>query len=133
MITAITDTHTLIWYVTDAPQLSTAARAMFDQAVVSGNHIGFSTITLAETIYLIEKYRLPDDMYGRLIAALDTPGTVLVLVPFHRDTVEAMRRVDRTQVPDMPDRIIAATALALGVPLITRDEKLRQSTVPTIW
>jgi hypothetical protein len=32
-----------------------------------GNHIGFSTMTLAETIYLIEKYRLPGDMYRRLI------------------------------------------------------------------
>ena len=33
----------------------------------------------------------------------------------------------------MPDRIIAATALHLGVPVISRDGKIRASTVATIW
>ena len=43
---------------------------------------------------------------------------------------QALRRQD---VPDMPDRIIAATALHLGVPLISRDGKIKASAVPTIW
>jgi PIN domain nuclease of toxin-antitoxin system len=33
----------------------------------------------------------------------------------------------------MPDRIIAATALSLGVPVISRDGKIRTSAVETIW
>jgi predicted nucleic acid-binding protein len=33
----------------------------------------------------------------------------------------------------MPDRIIAATALHLGLPLISRDRKIQLSSVPTIW
>jgi len=33
----------------------------------------------------------------------------------------------------MPDRIIATTALHLGVPLISRDGRIRLSSVPTIW
>jgi predicted nucleic acid-binding protein len=33
----------------------------------------------------------------------------------------------------MPDRIIAATALSLGLPLVTRDGKIRASNVITIW
>jgi predicted nucleic acid-binding protein len=34
----------------------------------------------------------------------------------------------------MPDRIIAATALQLGLPLITRDEAIRRSgVVPVVW
>jgi predicted nucleic acid-binding protein len=33
----------------------------------------------------------------------------------------------------MPDRIIAATALYLGVPLVTRDGKIRAADVETIW
>jgi len=44
-----------------------------------------------------------------------------------------MRRVDRAQVPDLPDRSIAATAVHFGVPLISRDRKIRSSSVPTIW
>jgi predicted nucleic acid-binding protein len=52
-------------------------------------------------------------------------------------TIEIARsiaRVPRDLVPDMPDRILAATALALGVPLVTRDERLRGfGEIETIW
>ncbi len=44
-----------------------------------------------------------------------------------------MMAIPRDQVPDMPDRIIAATAAHLGVPLISRDGKIRASSVTTIW
>jgi predicted nucleic acid-binding protein len=44
-----------------------------------------------------------------------------------------MHRVARTEVPDLPDRIIAATALHLGIPVISRDRKIQQSTLTTIW
>jgi len=44
-----------------------------------------------------------------------------------------MRQVDRAQVPDLPDRIIAATALHLGLPLISRDRKIQLADVETIW
>jgi predicted nucleic acid-binding protein len=37
-------------------------------------------------------------------------------------------------VPDMPDRIIAATALSLSLPLVTRDAKIQAvTTIQTIW
>ena len=36
-------------------------------------------------------------------------------------------------VLDMPDRIIAATALALDLPVVTRDFKIRQSRIVSIW
>jgi predicted nucleic acid-binding protein len=44
-----------------------------------------------------------------------------------------LRRVRREDVPDMPDRIIAATALALDLPLVTRDGKIRAAGIRTIW
>ena len=47
--------------------------------------------------------------------------------------VDALGQVHRDEVPDVPDRIIAATALALGVPLFSRDRKIRASQVQTIW
>ena len=45
----------------------------------------------------------------------------------------ALSKVDVQQIPDMPDRIVAATALQLNVPLISRDGKIRLSTIQTIW
>jgi predicted nucleic acid-binding protein len=33
----------------------------------------------------------------------------------------------------MPDRIIAATALHLGLPLVTRDARIVASGINTVW
>jgi PIN domain nuclease of toxin-antitoxin system len=34
---------------------------------------------------------------------------------------------------DMPDRIVAATAIHLGVPVLSRDSRIRGSMVQTVW
>ena len=45
-----------------------------------------------------------------------------------------MRRIPRERIPDMPDRIIGATALHLGLSLITRDGKLTASgLIVCVW
>jgi predicted nucleic acid-binding protein len=44
-----------------------------------------------------------------------------------------MREISRADVPEMPDRIVAATALYLGVPIITRDGRIRASNLQTVW
>jgi predicted nucleic acid-binding protein len=54
------------------------------------------------------------------------------LVPIDRAVVDALGQVHREEVPDMPDRIIAATALSLGVNLLRRDRKIRASSTQTI-
>jgi PIN domain nuclease of toxin-antitoxin system len=46
---------------------------------------------------------------------------------------DALELVSRNEVPDLPDRIVTATAVALRVPLISRDRKIRASQVQTIW
>ena len=46
---------------------------------------------------------------------------------------EAMRQVDRQQVPELPDRVIAATAFRYRVPLISRDREIQSAGFETIW
>jgi len=58
---------------------------------------------------------------------------VLVEVPLDRYVAQALNHIARTEVPDMPDRIIAATALYLGIPLISRDGRIETSSLTTIW
>jgi len=41
--------------------------------------------------------------------------------------------VKRELVPDMPDRIVTATAVALGVPLVGSDREIRASGHHVIW
>jgi PIN domain nuclease of toxin-antitoxin system len=44
-----------------------------------------------------------------------------------------MRQVPRAEVQDMPDRIVAATGVYFGVPVISRDRRIRATGLRTIW
>jgi len=115
------------------PRLSSTARVFIDSAADAGNSIGLSPISLAEMLYLTEKNRRPALAYEALTAALANTMYVIEEVPFNSGVVEAMRQVSRTEIPDMPDRIVAATAIFLNVPVISRDRRIRTSAVKTIW
>jgi PIN domain nuclease of toxin-antitoxin system len=133
VIAAVADTHAALWYVLKNPSLSGAARRFMDAAADTGDTILLSPISLAELVYLIEKNRLPAPVYDKLAAALADPDYVIEEGPFNRDIVETMRNVPRADVPDLPDRIVAATAMHFGVPVISRDSRIRSSSVQTIW
>jgi PIN domain nuclease of toxin-antitoxin system len=82
---------------------------------------------------LVEKNRLPAAAYEDLKKALNNPNHVLQEAPLTAGVVEALRQVPRDVVPDMPDRIVAATALYLGVPVISRDARIRAAKLQTVW
>ena len=132
MIVSVADTHAAIWYIHSNPALSAAAKAAFDDATARGEQVAISSISLAEIIYLVEKRRIDPTTLDLVLAALDL-GEMLVEVQVDRAVALAMRSIGRAEVPDMPDRIIAATALHLGVPVISRDGKIKASSVATIW
>lgn len=100
---------------------------------MDGSQIGFSSITLAEIVYLSERGRINADTLDRLLAAVDSEDALLVEIPFERNIALTLRQVDRSQIPDLPDRIIAASALYLNVPVISRDRRIQLSSVDTIW
>jgi predicted nucleic acid-binding protein len=104
-----------------------------DATDAAGDQIAISSIALAEVVYLSEKGRIAAQALERVLATLDKPDATLVEIPFDRAIAVAMRGIDRSQVPELPDRIVAATGLHLGVPVISRDRKIRSSVVTTIW
>ncbi len=133
MIVAVADTHTVIWYLFDDPRLSNTARQTIETAAVDGNQISIASITLAEIVYLSEKNRIPEQTLERLLNAIEVEDSVLIEIPLDKNVVEALVQVERTQIPDLPDRIIAATALYAKVPVISRDRKIKLSSIQTIW
>lgn len=133
MIVGVVDTHTALWYLHKNPRLSATARTFIDAAAQAGNDIALSPISLAEIIYLVEKNRLPASAYDDLKAALADPEYVIEEAPFNGGVVEAIRLIPRAEVPDMPDRIVAATAAYLRVPVISRDRCIRCSSIQTVW
>jgi len=129
----VADTHTIVWYLSRDSRLSSTAHAALTAATTGGDLIHIPSICLVELTCLAEKGRLPSAAREALVEALDDPSGPCTLVPLDRLVAEALRLVQRAEVPDLPDRIVAATALALRVPLISRDRKIRASQVQTIW
>lgn len=132
-MSAVLDTHSVIWYLQRSTQLSPAALKTIRGAVDDGRPVFVSAISLVETIYLAETGRLPLEAWQRLNSEIKFLDSSLIVQPVDEGVAEAVHRVPRGIVSDMPDRIIAATALYLGLPLVTRDRRLEAAGLHTIW
>lgn len=133
MIAGVADTHAALWHLFDDPRLSRAASEFIANAAASRQKIALSAITLAEIVYLIEKNRLPPIAYEAVSNALADPEHVFAEAACTVAVIQAMRQVPRAEIPDMPDRIVAATAVYFDVPVISRDGRIRASSIQTVW
>ena len=130
----VTDTHALYWHFTNDPRLSPAARQVFHEADAGMHQILIPGIVLIEMVYLVEKGRLDAILVDQVFASLDIVGGSYAVAPLDQRTARSLRDIPRSAVPDMPDRIITATAYQLGLPLITRDAAIHKaSMVSVIW
>jgi len=130
----VTDTHALYWHFTNDPRLSPAARQVFHEADAGVHQILIPGIVLIEMVYLVEKGRLDAILVDQVFASLDIVGGSYAVAPLDQRTARSLRDIPRSAVPDMPDRIITATAYQLGLPLITRDAAIHKaSMVSVIW
>lgn len=128
------DTHTLFWHVTDYPKMPKSAVVRIEELDAVGGVKLVCTISLVELIYLAEKGKPPQEDVARIFAVFHRDELGFRLIPLDEHIARLMARVPRNLVPDMPDRIIAATALALGLELVTADERLRAfDGISTSW
>ena len=133
MITLVLDTHALIWLLHGDSRLSAPALQAIELAANQRAQVAISSISLVETAYLEEKGRIPIGTLAGIMALLDAPTPTLAEIPVERQIVTTLLTIPREQVPDMPDRVIAATALSLGVPLVSHDRQIQASQIQTIW
>lgn len=114
----VTDTHALIWYMTDNPKLSKEAKR-----ILSEKYIIIPCILFFELLYLIEKKKIIVDFDGflRIISSSRNYRIEPICLPI----IKKSRIIPKEIVPDPWDRLIAATSMHLKFPLITRDESLR--------
>jgi PIN domain nuclease of toxin-antitoxin system len=133
MLVAVADTHTVLWQIFSNPNLSVNSRPFINSTAASGNKIGISCITLVEIVYLLEKSKIPVESFTHLAQRLSDARSVFVELRVDLTVARALARVDAWKVPDMPDRIIAATALSLSVLVLSKDTKIQMSGIPIIW
>ena len=110
MAAIVADTHAALWYLTDNPKLSAAAALALDAASASGDPILIPSISLVELTYLAEKGRLPAEARRRLVEALGDPEGPCELADLDAQVADAVERIDRNTIPDMPDRRIHSPA-----------------------
>lgn len=133
MSAVVADTHVAVWYLRDSKKLSERARAVLDETARAGDFVYVPSISVVDVTYLVEKRKLPEEALQTLTSELASPISALEIAPLDFAVARAIQRVPRDDVPDMPDRIIAATALSLNLPLVTRDKRIQAALIKTIW
>jgi PIN domain nuclease of toxin-antitoxin system len=125
------DTHVVVWLQREPRKLSRVAEAAIRRARSSGS-LAVSAITLVELAALINRRRL------RTMATVE--GTVrqfvedLEILPLTSEIAIVTSHFPPDFPSDPMDRIIAATARAEGISLVTADERIQACPlVKTIW
>jgi PIN domain nuclease of toxin-antitoxin system len=130
----VLDTHTVIWYLNNSTNLSPTARTTIESAIRAGDEVMISAISLVELVYLSERREgIFQEALQMLEVALVDEASGLSVAPVDAAVSRALHKVSRDEVPEMPDRIIAATAVYLGALLVTRDRQLRSAGIQTVW
>lgn len=129
-MTVLLDTHVLHWWSAEPERLSKAAA----KAVTASDELAVAAITWYELAWLAQHERILlsvpiESWLNRLAAAVRTIG----ITPSIARTAAALP----ASFPGNPaDRLIYATAVERGWPLVTKDDRMRRHPhprKPTLW
>ena len=129
----VLDTHVWVFFVSNPELLSKRAKRALD-AAMEEKGILISSISAWEVAVLVAKkrLRLTLDITDWLTKSEALPFITFIPV----DNAIAIKSVNLPQPlhSDPADRIIIATAISMGAPLVTKDEKiLKYAHIQTIW
>lgn len=130
---AVTDTHALIWAIDGkGKRLGRHARRLFDDADDGKCAIYIPTHALAELGEACHSNRVALDLPFEAWARAAFASGKYHEAQLTAEIVYAAQRL--YSIPERGDRLIAATAIVLDLPLITRDPEIqRAARVECIW
>src|SRR5579871_3803617 len=115
------DTHALIWLAFEPAKLSRAAKEAIYESSRNGG-LGISAITLWEAAWLVTHRRV--DFTGTSEAFLAEISSRTVIFPITSQIAILANQLPPTYSSDPSDRLIGGTALAEGIPLVTKDRSI---------
>jgi len=133
-VRVVADSHTAHWYANGSERLSAPARRALANAEDEEGGIVVSVATLIDLWYVTQTTQGVSgaDLDRLRVGMLSSPA--VELYPVDVAVSDAYVGIDRGLISDPWDRLIVATALALQVPLVTRDGAIRGSgVVETVW
>jgi PIN domain nuclease of toxin-antitoxin system len=126
------DTHVVIWLGLEPARVSKNARRAIDQARREGTGLAISGITLFEITLLSDKKRI--HFIPNLETFLTDIESRFIVLPISGRICARSSLLPSSYPNDPADRIIAGTALAEDLTLITADREIRKSrALPIIW
>lgn len=125
----LADTVTIIRHFSATGKIGRKAGSILKKIENGEGHCFISVVSLVEILYLSEKNRIPIDLGGTIRRVNESGNyTITDLTP------PIIALAEKHPFVEIFDRLIIATALYLGSPLLSSDGKIRQSgLVETIW
>jgi predicted nucleic acid-binding protein len=125
----VTDTVGLIVYF-EKRRLGKQAQQIFDSTENASTIVYVPAMVFAEILYLSEKKRISASLPDIILLLQNHPN--FREYPMTQAVIESAEQI--TDIPELHDRLIAATAKYLNLELITTDPKITNSSfVTTIW
>jgi PIN domain nuclease of toxin-antitoxin system len=129
----VLDTHAWIWFISNPDLLSKRAKKAVN-AAVKDKSILISSISAWELALLVTKKRIKLTLDVTDWIAKSESLPFIQFVPVTNSIAVKSVNLPLPLHPDPADRIIIATALSVGAPLVTKDKKLLgYAPVKTIW
>jgi PIN domain nuclease of toxin-antitoxin system len=129
----VLDTHVLIWWAAASSKLSKKAQQVI-RAECRRRELVVSAISVFEIVTLERRSRLTFTIPVSEWLANLRKLPELTIHPITDEIAERAGALGEAFPGDPADRLIAATSLVLGVPLVTQDTKLRHApSLSTVW
>lgn len=131
----ICDTHILLFWADQPKRLTKTARTLLTQGIEQKS-LGCADISLWEITMLFSRGRLntqagvsPQDYINDVVRAMH-----MSIQPITAEIAQLAQDEKRFSHKDPADRLIAATALVLNIPLITADTQMQSvAGLKTVW
>jgi len=142
----ILDTHVLLWMASDPKRLSKKAREAIrherennareknarENNAREKTGVAIAAITLWELAWLAENGRIR--VTGSVESFVRETASRVMVKPITPEIAAFAVQLPSSFPKDPADRLIAATAMVEGAPLVTADQRIRQArVVRTIW
>ena len=128
----VLDTHVLIWLLSDPDRLTEKARSAIQSSILSGETPAISCQSFYEIARGVVRGRMR--VHSPLVNLMESIAMRFDVIPLTAQIARLAAEFDLSFPGDPFDRIIAASAVAKGAPLVTADKNiLRSDEVETIW
>jgi PIN domain nuclease of toxin-antitoxin system len=121
----VADTHALLWMLRGTLRERSPSGADAIEEALDANALHVSVGSFLDLRYLVDSGRLSEQLLDDARSIVD--GDAFIVVPLELRVLDKMATVPREKVPDPFDRIIAATALMLDLPLVSADEDIQEA------